>query len=719
MTLTHDEMLEFVSNPSSMNGNTFDVFRQLCDMSNSDDESANLTSRDFVIRLLNSQDDLPTEYHSLLNSLVRVHGLYPYLNPLEIGGLADLLAYESNRPFGLESEDIVFHQVQTAVYQHLLDGDNVILSAPTSFGKSLIIDALIASGQFQNIVIIVPTIALIDETRRRLSERFGRSFKINTHPSQRMDEKNIFIYTQERVVDHERFPSVDLFIIDEFYKLNGSDVERTGLLNQALYRLLKSGAQFYLLGPNIEQVAPQFISNFNARFFHTDYSTVSIDVKRVAHSRGSDLEALLELCNELTEPTLIYCRSPRQTRDVAKALLAASWLAAGDQTLHDAADWMSEAYHPDWLPVQALRSGLGVHNGRIPRWLAQFTVRAFNEDRLRFLICTSTLIEGVNTKAKNVIIFDNKIANQRFDYFTFNNIRGRSGRMFYHYVGHVYLFHDPPPAHLPTVDIPAVTQPSDTPRSLLVQMDEDDLTEESQERLEPILNQDDLSIEVIRANKGIDPTLQIEVARQLRRSAAQLHPVLSWSGFPNGEQLRATCGLAWQLSGFRGRTSGVSSGNQLALKIQRLNFSTNMAEFIHELSRSDRDTPDGDQRVENAFEFVRQWAGHHAPRLLMGVHRIQQEVFNSLNRRPGNYTFYVAQVQNLFLPIPLASVDEFGLPVDVAQKIAQRLTVNGDLDDLLSSIARLDVSTLGLASFELELLRDVRRSLAQLGDDDG
>ena len=58
---------------------------------------------------------------------------------------------------------MVFHRVQAQVYWHLIDGENVILSAPTSFGKSLIIDALIASGKYRRIVLVVPTIAPIDE----------------------------------------------------------------------------------------------------------------------------------------------------------------------------------------------------------------------------------------------------------------------------------------------------------------------------------------------------------------------------------------------------------------------------------------------------------------------------------------------------------------------------------------------------------------------------
>ena len=94
-------------------------------------------------------------------------------------------AYEAHRPENMD-EKLVFHRAQAHVYNLLMSGENVALSAPTSFGKSLIIDAAIASGKYRNIVIVVPTLALIDETRRRLTQKFGDDFKVITRSSQQM-----------------------------------------------------------------------------------------------------------------------------------------------------------------------------------------------------------------------------------------------------------------------------------------------------------------------------------------------------------------------------------------------------------------------------------------------------------------------------------------------------------------------------------------------------
>jgi replicative superfamily II helicase len=113
-----------------------------------------------------------------------------------------------------------------------------------------VIDALIASGKYQRIALVVPTIALIDETRKRLS-RFSDRFKIVTHASQPADPERgtIYVLTQERVIERADLDHLDLFVIDEFYKLDpsGGGADRAAILNHAFYKLLKTAHQFYLL----------------------------------------------------------------------------------------------------------------------------------------------------------------------------------------------------------------------------------------------------------------------------------------------------------------------------------------------------------------------------------------------------------------------------------------------------------------------------------------
>lgn len=123
------------------------------------------------MRLANNQWGECTE---IASSLVRKSGLFPYLYA-DKARLKDILAKEFYRsPSG---RDFFMHRAQYEVLQRLLAGSSLILSAPTSFGKSFVIDELLLSNRYRNVLLIVPTIALIDETRRRLT-KLGLEHKI-------------------------------------------------------------------------------------------------------------------------------------------------------------------------------------------------------------------------------------------------------------------------------------------------------------------------------------------------------------------------------------------------------------------------------------------------------------------------------------------------------------------------------------------------------------
>nr|WP_304294477.1 DEAD/DEAH box helicase [Campylobacter gracilis] len=93
------------------------------------------------------------------------------------------------------------------------------MSAPTSFGKSLLIQEFVARKKYSNILIIQPTLALIDETRKKL-QNYQDFCNIVVNTSQDINEtNNLFILTSERVLDIlPKINNIDLFIVDEFYK---------------------------------------------------------------------------------------------------------------------------------------------------------------------------------------------------------------------------------------------------------------------------------------------------------------------------------------------------------------------------------------------------------------------------------------------------------------------------------------------------------------------
>src|SRR5439155_17164491 len=123
-------------------------------------------------------------------------------------------------------------------------------------------------------------------------------------------DTELLIMTQERILDVDPLGPVDFFVIDELYRLQPGpeDRDRSLVLNAAFYRLYKTGAQFYLLGPNIRSIS-ELPEEMNCRFFKTDFKTVASEVHHIKPQKGEDFNKLVDLCRELSESTLIYCSS--------------------------------------------------------------------------------------------------------------------------------------------------------------------------------------------------------------------------------------------------------------------------------------------------------------------------------------------------------------------------------------------------------------------------
>ena len=510
-------------------------------------------------------------------------------------------------------------------------------------------------------VLIVPTVALIDETRRRLTRRFRGQYKIVTQPTQPPGERTVYVLTQERFLDipAERFAGTDFFAIDEFYKLDSQPHdERSGLLNQAFHRLHATGAQFYLLGPDVDDLARSVRDRLQFQFIRTSYETVTLDTEFHPADRHNLRELVTARCATLSGPTVLYASSPARAREIARWLLDAG-LGRGDSTLDNAASWISRSYHPQWLVARAVRNGIGIHHGRMPRALAHHIVRLFNEGRLPWLIVTSTLIEGVNTIAKNMVIVDNRIGPRKLDFFTYSNIRGRSGRMFRQFVGKVIVYGEAPQRESRTVDVPAYSQDK-APLSLLIQLPWNELTAASRRRLQPCYQQQLVSVSTLRAASGIDPEAIVEMARTLHEDPQGWSGHLVWTGWPRYEQLLAACRFIFQLSGGQ-RRGGVASYVQLATRINLLREHKGQIRSLTDTQMRFAGTK-ADEAVEDVLDFIREWPSHRFPRLLMILQAITEDVFTRYGLQAGNYKLYASAVETLFRPPMLTTLEEYGLP---------------------------------------------------------
>jgi len=695
--------------------NPFHLLSEVANICSSDID----LGRDLVIRLLEKQEQLDHGYREIIDDLAMQVGLYPYVFDQDRLGdlsLRNALMHAAHRAEGL-MDDFVLHSAQAKVLRFLLSGESVILSAPTSFGKSLLIDVIISSKNFNNIVLIVPTLALVEETRRRMS-RFVDKYSIVTSSNQKIEDKNIFVFTQERFLSLENeIPEIDFFAIDEFYKLSiSNDGGRSTLLNQAFLRLCNTGAQFYLLGPSIRAIPDVVREKLNCKFLIEDFQTVAVELHFLKKKPNKN-ESLAKLLDEIDGQTLIYCQSPASTRKLLKSYLELRDLEpTKDQEILEAARWTSENYHDEWLVSIALHYGIGIHHGRLPRSLGRFMIRAFEEGKLRVLLCTSTLIEGVNTAAKNVVIYDSKLNRKSLDFFTFSNIKGRSGRMFRHFIGNIFVFDPPPEEELPFVDMPALNPTENTPSSLLINLPSIDIPETLKDKVDALVNQKMLPVNLLKSNSSIEPEYLLETAKYLLSKDTRELGSFIWSSRPEYDDIKQTSQIIWeQLGGAASaRQSSMRSASMMTLWVWKLYASRSVPRFRREMIANQISiNTSPDEAVENVLAFLRGWASFNYPKYLIALNDVVNHVLQLRGLSPCNYMPFAMTIEHLFQPTSFSALEEYGLPTEISEKLlnGKLFTKDDGLDVVVNNLRNSELSRYADSVFERRVIEDFQQGI--------
>lgn len=708
-----------LATPDALASDPFGLLQAISTLVNS--HPSHGIGREMVIRALSVQDLFPEDHKVILQSMVKSVGLIPYLDrDLRGFDLQDRMLIEAHRP-PIDEPGLLFHTLQLQIYRDLLAGRNVVLSASTSVGKSLVVDAVIASGKHHHMVIVVPTIALIDETRRRLSKRFGATYDVVTHPTQASDvtRPTVFVLTQERALVRQDLGEVTFFVIDEFYKLDlrRDRTDRTIDLNLCFNKLARSGAQFYLIGPNIDAVTG-LGEAYEYTFIPSRFSTVALDIVVYDLPRDDEVrcEKLVDILPRLETPTLVYCQSPPKAALVAEALIDSKLFPENFATA-DVVDWLVREYPEQWIFIRALRCGIGVHHGNIPRALQQYVVRAFEQGHIKIIVCTSTIIEGVNTVAENVIVYDKRIGSPNLDSFTFKNIAGRAGRMTKYFIGKVFVL-EAPPADDPSysVEIGIQHQDEKTPFPLIVDLPEEDLKPVSKQRIEDVRFESPISLATIRLNRHIPVEDQYAVHRVISRDLVLLEDSLAWKGSPEPHQLLAVCNIIYDQID-RGRSLGgygVMSGVGLKAELDRLRMAKSFREVLdHWVARKRFDDSISDA-VERGLRFMRRYVSFTFPRQLMAVSHIQAEIYDREGvAKIGDYSFFAASAESLFMESGLFALDEYGVPPELARRLGKGAGEVRTLDAGLALVANVDLQAKDLHPFEREILADVLASLGR------
>jgi len=362
------------------------------------------------------------------------------------------------------SKDLIFTDEQYEIFSNLKNSNHYSFSGPTSLGKSFIIKEFIRylieeDNCNENIIILVPTRALINQTMLQLKKEFSdvENYKILSHPTVpetfRVEEKKfIFIFTPERLTAYlAEFsnPKIGYLFIDEAQKVTSPNDTRSPLYYHAILQAERKSIKLYFASPNIPnpEVFLQLFEKSTEEAKSVKSSPVSqnryfldfIDKRCVMFSDVADEENIDVNFNDddfyawvkrlsKRDASIIYCNTKSDT--VEYALKFSKTLPdKEDDRIDEVISVIEEHLHKKYFLIDCLKKGVAFHFGSLPQRIREKVEQLFSDRAIDFVFCTSTLLEGVNLPAKNIFILNNAIGLTKFTDIDFWNLAGRAGRL--------------------------------------------------------------------------------------------------------------------------------------------------------------------------------------------------------------------------------------------------------------------------------------------------
>ena len=407
----------------------------------------------------------------------------PSISNFDLNSFSSLL-YESTLH---TDENRLLHKYQKEIVDKFENKkvNRYFLSASTSFGKTHLVFEIIRKMNYSNIVLIFPTIALLSENLEKLISdsdylSFQQNYEIHTLSDvKEYGRKNLFIYTPERYLSFidksNNAISFDFVFIDEVYKIDNEylidnevrENERDVAYRLAVFYSLQSNVDVLLAGPYMEfpkdgatQQNNSF-SNFlsDNQIELVDYNNYEIVNKTFHDIRGKKLYPIDEHLNieylnqskttqlsdtikqilSIGQNSIIYCANRGKNGGVEYyANILNSTIEHYDYSQYiDLVNHISDVFSDNWILVKSLKQGIGIHHGLVPKYIQKEIINLFNQGSIKILISTTTITEGVNTSAKNLVVLHSQKGNKKLKKFDAKNIAGRAGRFGFHYSGRV------------------------------------------------------------------------------------------------------------------------------------------------------------------------------------------------------------------------------------------------------------------------------------------
>lgn len=365
-------------------------------------------------------------------------------------------------------------QAECLLLPNVLSGGNLVFSAPTSAGKTLVAELLTIKCVLERrkkVLFILPFVSIGQEKTAHFQKLFGcvsvktGGFMGGQSPAGGLASVDIAVCTIEKansIVNHllekGELWKIGAVVIDELHMIG--EPHRGFLLELLITKILYASSvdictnslteqknYIQIIGmsatlPNVKLLS-QWIKG---ELFITDYRPVVLEEmvfvgdtlydasfsKLRSYSNSSDEDGLTQLCQETISEghsVLVFCPTRNWCENLAKKFATA--IACQDDntaigTVYE--KLLQTMVGIDPILRSTLCHGIAFHHAGLTVDERVIIETAFRQGIIRLLIATSTLSSGVNLPARRVIIRTPVFCGKLIDVQVYRQMVGRAGR---------------------------------------------------------------------------------------------------------------------------------------------------------------------------------------------------------------------------------------------------------------------------------------------------
>lgn len=406
---------------------------------------------------------------------------------------------QNNNEINVCNHKYLLTEYQKIIWDSLDDNKIIGISAPTSAGKSFVLLLKMVeriSTESIDVVYIVPTLSLLNQ----VTEDFNRELKTcnvkdycisNSFDEDIQENKNyIYVLTQEKALaafseNNQSFSKPLVLIVDEIQNIervqNPAD-ERAKILFDTLieFRYKNNVKQIIISGPRIDnightgsiifgQIAKDLttdispvlnltysIQKLNGEYYLKQYCALTsnprykqITNKNIIKGYGQRqyTDSYLSFFDVFYKGTgsnqqnIIFAPTSSTARNIAQKL---SGKATNGNT-DDLIEYYKNTIHKKYTMCDTLSKGIAYHHGKLPMHVRRTIENAITEKRITTVVCTTTLMQGINLPAQNIFIrnphlyIQRKTGSAELSTYEMANLRGRAGRLLKDFIGRTYV----------------------------------------------------------------------------------------------------------------------------------------------------------------------------------------------------------------------------------------------------------------------------------------